>query len=97
VLIRAIRKVAAGRESWPEVADDHADRDAEHRYERLTPRQREIFYHVVHGRTNRAMAERLGISVKTVEVHRAAVTRRLGMPDVASLTRLGVRLGIVPP
>lgn len=97
VLLAAIRQVAGGREAWPEVTDDRATRDAELRYGRLTPRQREIFQYVVRGSTNRQIAEGLGISVKTVEVHRAAVTRRLGLPDVASLTRLAVRLGIVPP
>ena len=41
------------------------------------------------------MASRLGLSVKTVETHRAQLMERLDVHDVAALVRLAVRLGLV--
>ncbi|WP_339951726.1 LuxR C-terminal-related transcriptional regulator [uncultured Albimonas sp.] len=51
----------------------------------LTPREREIALHVVEGRTAKQIARLLGISHRTVEVHRAGVMRKLGARNVAEL------------
>lgn len=51
----------------------------------LTPREREIALHVVEGRTAKQIARLLEISHRTVEVHRAAVMRKLGARNVAEL------------
>ena len=61
----------------------------------LTPRQREILRLVAEGLTTKAIARRLSISVKTVETHRAEIMRRLDIHDVAGLTRLAIRTGLV--
>ncbi len=53
----------------------------------LTPRQREILRCVAQGMTNRETAHRLKISVRTVEVHRFNLMRRLGVRNVAQLLR----------
>ncbi len=53
----------------------------------LTPRQREILRCVAQGLTNRETAHRLKISVRTVEVHRFNLMRRLGVRNVAQLLR----------
>ena len=47
------------------------------------------------GRTTKQMALILGISVKTVESHRAQLSKRLGVRDIASLVRHALRLGLV--
>ncbi len=61
----------------------------------LTPRQREVLQLVAEGASTREMADRLCLSIKTIESHRAELMRRLDIHDVAGLTRYAIRLGIV--
>jgi DNA-binding NarL/FixJ family response regulator len=61
----------------------------------LTPRQVEILQLIAEGHATRAIAERLHISVKTVETHRAQIMERLGVSDVPSLVRVAIRSGLV--
>ena len=63
----------------------------------LTPRQREVLQLIAEGRTNKEIAGRLGISVRTVEVHRAQIMERLGVRDTAGLVRYALGAGLVPP
>jgi DNA-binding NarL/FixJ family response regulator len=63
----------------------------------LTPRQRQILQLIVEGLGTRQMAERLFLSVKTVESHRIQVMQRLGIFDVPGLVRCAIRNGLVPP
>ncbi|WP_371323770.1 response regulator [Dechloromonas sp. ZY10] len=55
---------------------------------RLTPREAEIMARVVAGRHNREIAAELGISPRTVEVHKARMMDKLGVGSVAELVRL---------
>lgn len=60
---------------------------------RLTPREKEVMDLVVSGRHNREIAESLGISARTVEVHKARMMSKLevdGVPDLVRLSLLGV-------
>lgn len=61
----------------------------------LTPRQREILQLVAEGFSTREIAERLHVSVKTVETHRAQLMSRLGIHDVPGLVRFAIRTGLV--
>lgn len=63
--------------------------------ERLTPREREVLQLVAEGHTNQQMAHLMNISVKTVEKHRANVMSKLGVHDVAGLTRLAIKYGVI--
>jgi RNA polymerase sigma factor (sigma-70 family) len=64
------------------------DRDAlEERLETLTEREREVFDLVATGLANKAIAGDLGISERTVEVHRSQVMKKLGVRTVAGLVR----------
>ena len=63
----------------------------------LTPRQRQILQLVVEGLGTRQIAERLFLSVKTVESHRIQMMQRLGIFDVPGLVRFAIRNGLVPP
>jgi DNA-binding NarL/FixJ family response regulator len=65
--------------------------------EPLTPRQREVLKRVAEGRSTKAIAYELNLSVKTVETHRAQIMERLGIRDVAGLVRYAMRAGLVPP
>jgi two-component system secretion response regulator SsrB len=63
--------------------------------ELLTPRQRDILRLVSIGHTNREIAEVLEISVRTVEVHRFNLMRRLNVRNVAQLLRRSLQLGLL--
>lgn len=63
----------------------------------LTPRQREVLQLIAEGHSTRAIADKLTVSVKTIETHRAQIMERLGIRDVASLTRYALRMGMVSP
>jgi DNA-binding NarL/FixJ family response regulator len=62
----------------------------------LTRRQREILQLVAEGLGTRQIAERLFLSVKTVETHRGQIMQRLGIFDVPGLVRFAIRNGLVP-
>ena len=61
----------------------------------LTPRQREILQLIAEGHSTRDIATRLGLSVKTVESHRAQLMDRLDIHDVPGLVRFAIRAGLV--
>jgi len=61
----------------------------------LTPRQRDILRLVSIGHTNREIAEVLEISVRTVEVHRFNLMRRLNVRNVAQLLRRALQLDLL--
>jgi DNA-binding NarL/FixJ family response regulator len=62
----------------------------------LTSRQKEILCLVAQGCTNREIGQRLAISVRTVEVHRFNLMRRLRVRNVAQLLRQAIALNIIP-
>ncbi|WP_070987262.1 response regulator transcription factor [Halofilum ochraceum] len=63
----------------------------------LTRRQREVLRMVAHGWRTKEIANALGLSIKTVESHRAAIMRRLGVSRVVELVHEAGRLGLGPP
>jgi DNA-binding NarL/FixJ family response regulator len=79
------------------VVEDYVRRAAGDRspLDRLTSRQREVLQLIAEGNTTKAIAARLGLSVKTVETHRAQLMERLEARDVAALVRLAIRVGLV--
>ena len=62
----------------------------------LTPRQKEILRLVAQGLTNREIAGHLDISVRTVEVHRFNLMRRLRVRNVAQLLRQALLMRLLP-
>ncbi|WP_313952238.1 response regulator transcription factor [Accumulibacter sp.] len=64
-------------------------------HEALTPRQLEILRRIAGGCGAKEIAFDLGISAKTVESHRAQIMERLGIHEVAGLTRYAIRTGLV--
>ena len=61
----------------------------------LTHRQIEILKLIAQGRASKEIAYELGLSPKTVDVHRARIMERLNLNDIASLTRYALRKGLV--
>ena len=62
---------------------------------RLTSREAEVLQMIAEGLANKQIAAQLGISIKTVEKHRQQVMNKLGIHDVAGLTRHAISKGIV--
>jgi FixJ family two-component response regulator len=60
----------------------------------LTPREREVFGHVISGRLNKQIAYALGTVEKTIKVHRSRMMEKMGVRSLAELVRLAERAGI---
>lgn len=63
----------------------------------LSPREREVVQLLAEGKANKEVAAALGISVKTVETHRAAIMRKLRLESFADLVRYAIRQRIISP
>jgi RNA polymerase sigma factor (sigma-70 family) len=77
------------------AAARHArERAIRRRFERLTPRERQVMEMVVAGRPNKKVAADLGVSIKTVEVHRSRVMRKMEAPSLANLVEQSMVAGV---
>lgn len=103
-LKEAIRTVHAGqRYLHPSVADGLVDlvtagrsiEDAEDEYDRLTPRERQVFTLLAEGKTSRDISKYLSISLKTAMTHRTNVMEKLNMHTRSELIRYAVRKGVL--
>lgn len=68
---------------------------SEHVREPLSPRQQEVLRLIALGRSTKEIAFELDISSKTIETHRAQIMKKLGLQDIANLTRYAIRRGII--
>jgi FixJ family two-component response regulator len=83
----ALKQDAQNRESVDRLAD------LRQRAESLTPREREVMGHVVDGKANKVIAIDLGLSERTVEIHRANVMEKMAARSVAHLVKMHLTLG----
>jgi RNA polymerase sigma factor (sigma-70 family) len=74
-------------------AEETARAEVQRRIDRLTRREREVLDLVVAGLLNKQVGERLGVSEKTVKVHRGRVMQKMAAATVAELVRMLHRLG----
>ena len=103
-LLRAVREAAAGRRYLAPPLSDRAieaylRRSEESKldpYDMLTSREREVLHLAAQGLTSPEVANRLCISPRTVEVHRARVMHKLGLRNRVELIHYAVRKGILP-
>ncbi|MEZ0199409.1 response regulator transcription factor, partial [Pseudomonas qingdaonensis] len=65
------------------------------RIDGLTPRERDVFVPLAQGLNNREIAEQLGISVKTVDLYRGRVMKRLQAGSLAELVGMAIACGAV--
>ena len=86
----AIQKDRLAKEKLTEL------REIQERVESLTPREREVFALVVTGMLNKQIAFELGISEKTIKVHRARVMQKMQAESLADLVRLEEKAGVKP-
>jgi DNA-binding NarL/FixJ family response regulator len=100
----AIRAVARGERYLTAAVSKHVIDAYLHRVgpeasslDRLTPRQREVLQLVAEGATTKEIGRKLGVSVKTAEMHRGQLMEALGIHDVAGLVRYAIRMGVIAP
>jgi FixJ family two-component response regulator len=67
------------------------------RLDSLTPRERDVLPPLVQGYTNREIAEQLDISVKTVDLYRARVMKRMQAERLPDLVGMAIAAGLVDP
>ena len=63
----------------------------------LTDRERQVLQLLAEGRSAKRIATDLGVSIKTIETHRANIMRKLGKHSIAELTKYAIREGLTPP
>lgn len=104
-LLAAIRKIQSGRSYVsPFLAEDLTDdmisffrKEKKNIFQELTRREREILQLVVDGYTSKQMADKLGLSPRTVDHHRSNLLRKFGMNNSVDLVNFAVRNGFAVP
>lgn len=91
-MVAAIQRALAADEKRREL--DHARNELLSRFATMTPREREVMELVVAGLPNKLIATRLGVSPKTVEVHRAHVMQKSRAGSLAELVRMNIAAGL---
>jgi DNA-binding NarL/FixJ family response regulator len=100
----AIRRVhEGGSVLGPDVArqlssalqNERAHEERQEKIALLSAREREVLVEIARGSTSKEIATLFGISPRTVESHREALTRKLGIRGVAGLTRLAIDMGLI--
>jgi two-component system, LuxR family, response regulator FixJ len=71
-------------------------RELRARYERLSPREREVLAHLISGQLNKQIGFDLGISVQTTKLHRHRVLEKMQADSIAHLVRMAAELGVAP-
>jgi DNA-binding NarL/FixJ family response regulator len=64
-------------------------------FAQLTSREREVLVLIAEGKSNKEIADRLGIGVRTIETHRERIMRRLNIHSVAGLTKYAIANGLI--
>ena len=92
VLLDAVaRAIARDAENRVVRARQH---EARARYSRLTPRERDVFAHLISGQLNKQIGYDLGISERTTKIHRRQVLEKMQADSIADLVRTAADLGI---
>ncbi|PYU01866.1 MAG: hypothetical protein DMG38_02135 [Acidobacteria bacterium] len=103
-LPKAVRAVADGKRFLtPKVSEivlegflkTRSEQRQGERGTRTTPRETEIVHRLAEGKSNKEIAAQLGITVRTVETHRAKIVLKLGLHSLADLIHYAMRHGMV--
>lgn len=95
LLLRRVRECLAT--AGPRRAEANCRSEARSRLARLTLRERDVLDLLLQGRSNKQIAAALGVSSKTVELHRSQVMRKAGAPSLADLFQLVIASLDTPP
>lgn len=95
VLLRSINDALRCEQSLRERRG--VKRDLLDRFSTLTPREQQVLSYVVGGISNKSLAEQLGVSSRTIEVHRSRIMAKMGACSLPELVRMALLLGIMLP
>ena len=100
-LIEALEKVASGGAYFPASSrgglnGERSVHENPGKRRDISPRERQVLAGIAEGLSNKEVAERLGLGVRTIETHRGALMRKLDIHTVAGLTRFALQQGLVP-
>ena len=101
-LLRAIESVYSGEPFFsPEIAKAALNQlvtsgGKKDPFAQLTSREREVLVLIAEGQSNKVIATKLGIGVRTIETHRERIMRRLDIHSVAGLTKFAIANGMIP-
>jgi FixJ family two-component response regulator len=87
---RALARNAEERLEW------ECRRELRRRYESLSPREREVFAHLISGQLNKQVGFDLGVSVQTIKIHRHRVFEKMQAGSLVQLARMADRIGVAP-
>ncbi len=106
-LVKAVKNVSIGELFLtPKVSDivlegflknGNQPEPRENSRTRPTPREAQVIRHLAEGKANKEIAAELGITMRTVETHRAKIMLKLGLHSLAELIHYAIRNEIVPP
>lgn len=100
-LFRAIDSVQTGQTFFsPEIAQAALHQlvqsgGKKEPFDQLTAREREVLVLIAEGKSNKEIATKLGIGVRTIETHRERIMRRLDIHSVAGLTKFAIANGLI--
>ncbi len=104
--VAALRAAAAGSRSFCPLAQPYLDgsggqvrfqpRAADSPLASLTPREREVLFHLAQGYSVKECARRLDVAHSTVDNHKSRLMKKLGVHRLADLVRLALREGLLP-
>jgi FixJ family two-component response regulator len=87
---RALARNAEERLEW------ECGGELRRRYESLSPREREVFAHLISGQLNKQVGFDLGVSVQTIKIHRHRVLEKMQAGSLVQLARMADRIGVAP-
>jgi len=89
---RAMKEVAEKRSFWPDVHLSDDDDNVQHSMPPLSPRELEVLRLIGNGKPSKEIARDLGVSVRTIDVHRANIKRKLRVKSTSELVKYAVVL-----
>jgi len=93
VILASVRDALRAASARPSAGGNE---EVRRRLQQLTPREHDVLEHLVVGRSNKEVALQLGISPRTVEIHRARLMEKMQAENLAQLVRMAISLGIDP-
>lgn len=84
--------IATDQENWE---SEQRTSSIQERLELLTPKEREVLEYIVAGNANKVIANRLDVSVRTVENHRQKIFQKMKADSLAELVRMALAVGVI--
>lgn len=100
-IVSAIRSIRRGVKSFSDeltsniIEDYNTIQDSTVRVELLTKREKEVLVMIAEGMSNKQIAEKIDISVRTVEAHRAHLMDKLDLENVQEIVKFAMQMGLI--